>query len=338
MFDNIKKAAEGILEFREKVKNKAIEVRKNGREYLNKLEDRVENELIIEVKESNVEDMVIAAVDSGVYSKEMHTFELDYIRTLSVVFEYKGGRLSSAYNFPDFPKEIIETTSNEEVEAVRFRNLLRMREEIEMAIAVSEKYKLDYLFIDGSLLPLLSDKPREDSEIYGFYKEVCRKYQKLFEISFEKGVDVVGVIKDAKSRKFSKKLEVGNVGVDTFFLEFMLEKGERTTAFKHTHEDKALFSLIPKARDVLVFYIKPSLNDRPLRIEFLPSKSSFDEIASLIYSLSSLSENYAYPSILFEVDKRVAVSRNDAEIIDKYIMLHSNSFLEPKRRDNRPFR
>ena len=334
MYEIIKNAAKDVYNFRLKMEKIAMEKREVSDSLYFK--DMVEQEIIKEVSPLDNFSFSVAAVDSGVYKKEVHNFQILLIRTMATIFEYERSYLKSSKNVPEIAKPRVEVLTEEEVDSVRMKNLIRLEEEIKMAIAVLEE-KVDIMLLDGSLLPLVSDRPREDSSTFSKFVEVCGLYKDMIEKAMKNSVLLAGIIKDARSNKFLKSLNIEK-GIDTFFLDFFLRKGERTTVFKHTREDRLLFKLIPDARDVLVFYIKASSYDRPLRVEFIPSSYSFDQIASIIYTLSSISEHYSYPSVLFEVDKRVSIKKEEIDAIEKQISFYSEFAISPLRRNSRPFK
>ncbi len=336
MYEVIKKAARDVYSFRVEMQEKARELRENSESL--SFKDMVEENIINSVSPLYDFSFNVAAVDSGIFRKDIHNFQILLVRTMSSIFSYKSSYLSSSRNFPEVPKTRIEVISEEEVDSVRMKNIIRLEEEVSMAIKLLKAdSSIDILFLDGSLLPLLSDRPREDSHVFDKFVSLCSLYKEMIDLAMKNSVLLAGIIKDAKSNKFIKRIGIKK-GIDTFFLDFFLEKGERTAAFKHTREDALLFKLIPQARDVLVFYIKPSAYDRPLRVEFIPTKYSFNEVASIIYTLSSISDHYAYPSVLFEVDKRVAISRDEINAIEKQISFYSDFAVSPLRRNSRPFK
>jgi hypothetical protein len=83
-----------------------------------------------------------------------------------------------------------------------------------------------------------------------------------------------------------------------------------------------------------VFYLKPSRNDLPLRIEVMDS--DVGQAASLICSLSAISDNFAYPAILVEADMCAALDPGELESVEATLL--SLSGMRPLRRNSRPFR
>ncbi len=91
---------------------------------------------------------------------------------------------------------------------------------------------------------------------------------------------------------------------------------------------------------VNAFYLKAVERDRPMRIEFLEGKRSFDEIASLIFTLSRINKNYAYPAVLIEADLRAALEQGELDRVYGELVARTglrSSVLKLKR-DSRPFR
>ena len=154
------------------------------------------------------------------------------------------------------------------------KSLYRLKGELSCAAELIRTHSPSALLIDGSIAPLLSDKPSEESEIRPLYDEVVAVYKSLYESAWATGCTLAGVIKDSRSKRFidivqkhtsSSGPEAGagdKAGAndaagakqdeqapasaprppdsgflhtsDTNFLYFMLEAGERTCAFKYS--------------------------------------------------------------------------------------------------------
>ena len=61
-----------------------------------------------------------------------------------------------------------------------------------------------------------------------------------------------------------------------------------------------------------------------------------DAAASLLFSLSAISENFAYPAVLIEADMCAALDPREIEPLEN--SLHSLAGIRPLRRNQRPFR
>ncbi len=113
----------------------------------------------------------------------------------------------------------------------------------------------------------------------------------------------------------------------------LLQPGERTASMPY-HEEKPNKDLAPLSSGISVFYLKPSKNDLPLRIETLDP--DVDHAASVILALSAISDSYAYPAILVEADMCAAMDGREMESIEASLI--SFSGMKPLRRNSRPFR
>lgn len=288
--------------------------------------------LVAKVERTPV-SLSVCAVDGGLLAHRMHGADIVVVRAVAVNFVYDGSALGSFSHHPgrNPPHEIEVRSSLDEHEANVFRSLIRLRSELSCALEALERYAPQLLLMDGSLLPLPSDRPSEDSELAPLFSEILALYERLFALSKEKGCLLLGVIKDSRSRRLAKDL--GFSCPDTVLCEQLLEEGERTRGMPYS-EEKGGKGIAMLAEGINAFYIKPSRNGLPLRIEVLGD--GVDRAASLIFSLSAISENFAYPAILIEADLCAALDSTEMERIES--SLSRLSGLRPLRRNSRPFR
>ncbi|MEW6722080.1 MAG: DNA double-strand break repair nuclease NurA [Candidatus Micrarchaeota archaeon] len=274
----------------------------------------------------------VCAVDGGLLAHRMHGADIAVVRALSVNFVYEGSALKSFSHHPgkDPPHEIEIKSSLDEHESNVFRSLVRLRSELSAAIEALRRFSPHLLLMDGSLLPLPSDRPPEGSELASLYSEVVSLYSSLFSLSKEKNCMLLGVIKDSRSRRLAKPL--GFACPDTVLCEHLLREGERTKSMPYSDEKQG--NAAGLASGILAFYIRPSKHDIPLRIELLGDEE--EKAASLVFSLSAVSENFAYPAILVEADLCAALDAREMERIES--SLERLSGLRPLRRNSRPFR
>lgn len=338
MLEKIKAAAEHIRIIENSLREKADELRTQKHTF----REALEKELVLPVHEIKTHGL-IGAVDGGLLAQEMHGIDLIIARAAGVVFEYEQGVLVSHDYFPNaLPEPDCEIKIGlDERDIIAFRSLFRLKKEIECAIGILEKKKLKCLMLDGSLLPLPIDKPNQESDIAYEYQTVIGLYKKLYRLAEEKDCILLGVIKDCRSRRFVDimKTIMDLYSSDTVFLNHVLREGERTFGFKYTADAKKhtiTQDLGAKGEEINAMYIKPVEGDRPLRIEFI--SMNFNEIASLVYSLSKINRTYAYPSILIEADLRAALDPLELERAQKSLALQSVSAVLPLRRNARPFR
>jgi len=350
MFEEIEEIARNVEEMEKSRSELAQRLRFNSGKIA--FTEAFEREMFYPVKSEGV-NCSVAAVDGGILSEEFHGFDLLIGRSVGVVFEYENSKVKTHKYFPSaIPPMKYDIKNGLDMRDMNWhKSLFRMRGEIECATEIMEKHKPKYLMLDGSIAPLVSDKPADDSQVRPLYDEVAQKYQQLYETAQKNGVTLLGVIKDSRGRRFNEILEkhaevVGNNlrnASDTNFLFFLLEKGERTFAFRYSNEParhQVLKDLGQWADKILTFYLKAVELDRPIRVEFLSGGRGFDEIASLVYSLSQLNRRYAYPAVLIEADLRAAMDGHAMQRVRDALALRlskSSSALR-LRRNTRPFR
>ncbi|MFH1785323.1 MAG: DNA double-strand break repair nuclease NurA [Candidatus Micrarchaeota archaeon] len=310
---------------REKLSTLAKEIKQN----YNLLKDKVKN-----IRESNPEkickvekvqsDLSVCAVDGGLLYHRMHGADIVLCRAVGVHFVYSNSKLQSFVYHPEKnPKpDVFIENSLDEHEALVFRSLIRLKEELSCSIECLEKFSPQVMLIDGSLLPLPSDCPQKESDLFKLYIEVLELYKKLYQNCNDRKCFLIGVIKDARSKKLAK--EFGLNCSDSVLCNLLLDAYERTEKIPYSENNK----------QISVFYIKPAKNDLPLRIE--TTSSEIDKVAAIICGLSALGENFAYPAVLIEADMCAALDPNEIESIEA--SLTSLSGLKPLRRNTRPFR
>jgi len=289
--------------------------------------------LVVGVKRVQV-TLSVCAVDGGLLAERMHGADIVVARAVAAHFVYENSALKSfSYSPSKSPQPEIEIKNSlEEHEALVFRSLVRLRHELSCALGALQDGKPGLLLMDGSLLPLPGDRPQENSELRPLYDEVLSLYGKLYSACVERGCMLCGVVKDSRSRKLSK--ELGAACSDTLLCGYLLEEGERTREMGYFEGKAPNAEVGALGGRIKVFYLRPSKNDLPLRIELLDS--GVDEAASVICSLSAISENFAYPAVLIEADMCAALDPNELESIEASLARLSG--LRPLRRNSRPFR
>ena len=302
-------------------------------------------------------NLKVAAADGGILAQEFHGFDLLMTRAVAVMFSYENSKLAShAYHPSALPESEMEVTYTMDThEFNRFKSLFRLKKEIQTALEGCERFSPDYMLLDGSIVPQISDKPGPgEEEPRKLYDEIIAIYSKLYSTCEAKGTRLVGVIKDSRGRRFIEILEKMLVegeretlrrSSDTSFLSFMLKENERTASFTYSTSAKehvVLRDLKDWGSKIAAFYVKPVTDDRPLRIEFLlsPPSVSADEIAATICTLSKINKKYAYPAALIEADLRAAMDPNDLDRAykDLFVRTGLRSAMMKLRRDSRPFR
>jgi hypothetical protein len=320
MLEMLSSLAERIRKDHESLRGKAEQVRRD------------KPDLAVAVEKSPL-DLSLCAVDGGLLSHRVHGADIVLARAAGVNFVYKDSTLvSHSYHPSRKPSPSLEYMDNlDEHEAGVFRSLVRLKHELGCALEMLERYAPDALLLDGSLLPVPADRPAESSALHPLYSEILSIYGKLFSRCQEKGTLLCGVTKDSRSRRLAK--DYGLSCSDTLLFNLLLKQGERTKEITYSNgtTSKELKAL---GDQVKIFYLKPSESDIPLRIESLGSEIKIT--ASLLLSLSSISERFAYPAVLIEADLCAAFDRKDVDSLQTDIT--SLSETNPLRRNSRPFR
>ncbi|MFH1470394.1 MAG: DNA double-strand break repair nuclease NurA [Candidatus Micrarchaeota archaeon] len=349
MYERITEIAKRIAETEESERRVAELLRARDVEIF---PDALERRLTREVKPGEVNGLV-GAVDGGLLAQEFHGIDLVVTRAVGVVFGYEDSkRVSHKY----YPRALVapEVYADEYLETHEFlwyKSLLRLRGELSTARGMIEKLTPQFMLMDGSVVPQITDKPGEGSAIRGLYLEVIEEYKNLYKAADLNNCSLVGVIKDSRGKRFveimrrylGKEGEILGKAHDTGFLDFLLKEGERTFTFRYSSTEKehqVLKDLNDWGARVDAFYLKAVEGDRPLRVEFLEGKRKFEEIASLVYTLSRINKNYAYPAVLIEADLRAALDQNEIDRVYGELVTKTGmrSSLRKLRRDSRPFR
>lgn len=340
MLEELRSAAKHIFEITSKTREEALKIRNSNI----LIKEALEKEIFKKVEKKEITGLV-CAVDGGLLAQEMHGVDLIIGRGASVIFEYGNSKLKRTDYYPNaFPKpEYSVQLGLDEQEINAFRNLFRLQIELDCAINTLKKFDPKILMMDGSLVPLTQDRPQEGSIIFDEYKKTISKYKELYSICEEKNCLLLGIIKDSRGRRFMDCIRglTSIKSADTVFLNNLLNEKERSFVLKITKDPKKhmiMRDLDEWAEKIKLFYLKSVKNDRPMRVEFLSSTHTFDEVASVVYSLSAINESYAYPAILIEADLRAMLDLKEMERMQKTLQMFSSKEILPLRRNNRPFR
>jgi len=341
MLEALGPLAERIRESRERVAENAAAIRAAGRGP----RDSDEASLILRAGDAET-DFSVCAVDGGLLADRLVGSDIVVRRSVAVNLMYGHGKLASTHYHPKkFPgTEVDFRTGLDEHEALLFRSLFRLRGEISCAIGALERFRPDYLLLDGSVVLLGSDRPGEGSPLSADYVELLRLYKSLYGKCEGLGCQLVGVIKDSRGKRLAETLgDQLIVDVpDAVLADALLQEGERTAAISYSTDasrHQVLRSLGEWGGKVKLFYIKPSASDIPLRIEFMQSqKKNAGEIAAAILALSSISKAFAYPAALIEADMCAALDPLEMDKVKRSLFVLTGGASKPLRRAQRPFR
>lgn len=322
--------------------------------------------VVVPVTKSSI-SCKVAGVDSGFATKKLSFIELVLVKTCGAIFDYKDGKLIKSNYYPppfSFPKPIILKAGLESDEQLQSVSLIRLKEEVNCSIEIIEKFRPDFLFIDGSIIPQYQDKPKAGSELNEDYNSIIHLFQKLYKTAQENNCVLIACVEDSRGTRFRQilseeilpKSPIGSKtpttlissSFDTSLLDYYLLPRERTFVFPYTKNPTSHAILKDYEKDwqesVFVFYIKSTDFDNPLRVEFLCKnhldkkelKKLSDNIASIVFTLSSLHKEYSFPSILIEADLRAGLSEREINLVYERLLDKMNPKMS-LRRNNRPF-
>lgn len=240
------------------------------------------------------------------------------------------------------------------------KSLLRLREEIRTAREVIEKFSPKYCLLDGSIIPQYADKPRHGSSLVSNYGSIINDFQELYETAERKNCILIACVEDSRGSRFGAILQDTVLAkeklcepalldncFDSVLLDHLLQTCERSFAFSYTKKisEHPILNEFKRewAEKVFAFYLKPSEFDRPLRVEFLRNPSpelteQANNIAGIVFALSSMHREYAFPSVLIEADLRAKLKPEEVELVFNKIRDKLSKRLRMQlRRNSRPF-
>jgi len=298
----------------------------------------------------------IAGIDSGFVSTSLLSIEIVLVRAIAAVFSYRNGRLEKANYWPEiisFPEPIITTRALQKEDISTNKSLQRLLKEINLATETIERYRPEFCFLDGSIIPQHADKPRNNSMVKPLYKDTIRAFEKLYKTAEKNSCTLVACVEDSRGTRlqemFSTNNSEKNVSYDVTLLNYLLKEGQRSFAFPYAQNPKehpVLNDFSSEYADRLyAFYLRASNYDLPLRVEFLSNAKHKSEladeisrIADVVYALSSGHREYTYPTVLMEADLHAKLKQEEINaVMDKiYCKLQAN-FNTLLRRNRRPF-
>jgi len=251
-------------------------------------------------------------VDGGEGIRELLGAAVYFIRASGLVLDKTGDAVTEKF-VRDLDMDIVEYDDYVK-DRVEF---LRAMMEFSVAERCVEEYKPEYLFIDGSLY-VNSRKRPVDCEEYG----LCRKrFVRLLKLCKNKGIHIVGVSEDSRSRLLMGYLSM-KYGMK--FPKFMTDASILRLIAKNTRYRTIAFT--PQSRfeaeddinsmiaaSFPTAYIQPTEVSNPLRVDVPDWETEFDKIIKLIVQLSRGSKQYGYPMPLYlaHLDARIEQKQAD---------------------------
>jgi len=323
----------------------------------------LEEKIINPVVEQTLNNIRVLGVDGGIVKHSYHGLDLMLMRSVGSVFEYEDGKLKNVDYHPNsnpLPDPRIIFDSFSDIELNSCYNFERQIMEINSTIEAIEKFKPDFVLLDGSVIPHYVPRP-DNPILVEYYQNLIKTYTSLFEVAKQMKTILAGIIEDSRGVKFcdilsrtvlsqensdiSKELKLVLEKIkDSNLLYYALEKGERTCVFNYSKNPK-VHPILKEFENMnncfYSFYIKTVDFDRPLRVDFLCTddvKETVNELSSMLMQTSGHS-GYGFPSILIEADQRARLTERDLEMFysDLVNKIGNVSTLFKMRREKRPF-
>lgn len=303
-------------------------------------------QLVFSIAPVSVSNQTVAAIDSGFSVKQFVSIDVMLLRAVGCIFNYADGNISSASYYPSRVPGVSVHYGlfSDQNESTLFKSLTRLNAELSCALQTAKIYSPPLLLLDGSLLPLASDKPPLGSELEVAYEDTMELYSQLFSFCQDNNIQIAGIVKDPRSQRLCSILSSAGYEVptssDIFLSDILLSPFERTSTF--TYADDVNSSIL---RDLgqwpsiaRGFYLKAGA-DLPYRVEFMAAGDAEQQASLLASKLLGLgsSHAFAYPSILIEADMRAALTPQEINTVFTSLSSRTTGFAA-LRTNSRPFR
>jgi len=331
---------------------------------------------------SNLRGLNIVSVDGSSVTKKFMNADFSFLKGIAVKYYFKENHVANIEYFPDlsgFNNYFVQGDFfNRDENTVDAKVSMDMRYlEINLLNEMIKKSNdIDLIIIDGSIvimpINLLFSK---DPEISIKYDILLKEYHKLYSNCKEKGIILIGSIKDTRTSALSNLLcdsiqllkpsysklsdfiklnyrEVIGYFSDIDLFNRLLKKSERSCIFNCKREiDKIRDTGIKKEipyyfpLSFYAFYLKTTRYDTPCRIEFfMDEKDSIEKaskkadlISSILLPISSLNEHYGLPIPQIEAHKRSVFKPNEVDLLLNNLtrILHMDGISLLEKRRNR---
>ena len=251
-------------------------------------------------------------VDGGEGLRELLGAAIYFIRASGLIIDHKGPERKEFF-VRDLDMNVLEYDDYTKDRVDYMRSMM----EFDVAERCIEQHSPEYVFIDGSLYVNFSKRPVDCEEYV-----LCRKkFSRLLRLCKQKGVHILGVSEDSRSRLFVNylsgkyKMKFPKFMTDSSMLRLLSKNTKyRTIAFtpqsrfeSDGNNGSSLTASFP------TFYIQPTEVSNPLRIDVPDWEKNIDGIIKIIIHLSRGSKQYGYPMPLYlaHLDARIEQKHAD---------------------------
>ncbi|MFW9819718.1 MAG: DNA double-strand break repair nuclease NurA, partial [Candidatus Thorarchaeota archaeon] len=312
------------------------------------------------VQSANIRGLNVASVDGSSVTKKYVNVDFSFLKAIAVKYYFKKNHIAHIAYYPDlngFNNYLVQGNLINRDETFVDTNISIDMTFMEINLLnnmIEKSTNIDMIIIDGSIvimpINLLFSK---DLEISKKYDRLLKEYHKLYINCKEKGILLIGSIKDTRTsalchllRESIQLLKPNHIRLTDFIkadyrevMEYfsdldlynrLLKKSERTCIFNCKREiDKIRDTGIKKEipyyfpLSFYAFYLKTVRYDTPCRIEFfMDEKHSFkkasekaDLISSILLPISSLNEHYGLPIPQIEAHRRAVFKPTEVDIL-----------------------
>ena len=312
------------------------------------------------VQIANIRGLNVVSVDGSSVTKKYVNVDFSFLKAIAVKYFFIKNHVANIVYYPDlsgFNNYLVQSNLyNRDETTVETKISMDMTfMEINLLNNMIEKSSdIDMIIIDGSIVIMpINLVFSKDPEISKKYDKLLKEYHKLYLNCNEKGILLIGSIKDTRTsalchllRESIQLLKPSYLRLTDFIkadyrkvLDYfsdldlfnrLMNKSERTCIFNCKRE-------IDKIRDIGIkkeipyyfplsfyaFYLKTAKYDTPCRIEFfMDEKHSFkkasekaDLISSILLPISSLNDHYGLPIPQIEAHKRAVFKQTEIGIL-----------------------
>ncbi len=319
-----------------------------------------ENILNKVIKPANISGLNVVSVDGSSVVKKFMNVDFSFLKAICVRYYFYENHSSKIEYYPDLSGfnnyRVQGNYLNRDESTVEAYTSIDMKfMEISLLNELIEKAdNIDLIIIDGSivLMPinLIFGK---DLEISQKYDMLLREYRKLYSNCHEKGVILIGSIKDTRTSALIHSLRSGiqllkpnmhhltdfikvnyRQVIDYFsdmdFYNRFLRKSERSCIFNCKNDIEKIRETSIKREipyyfphNFYAFYLKTAKYDTPCRIEYLmdeddtldEASKKADLISSIILPISSYNNHYGLPIPQIEAHRRAVFKSAELNIL-----------------------
>ncbi len=319
-----------------------------------------EDSLIKTVQSANIRGLNVVSVDGSSVTKKYVNVDFSFLKAIAVKYYFKKNHIAHIAYYPDlngFNNYLVQGNLINRDETIVDTNISIDMTFMEINLLnnmIEKSTNIDMIIIDGSIvimpINLVFSKDLETSKKYD---RLLKEYHKLYLNCKEKGILLIGSIKDTRTSalchllrdsiqllkpshtKLTDFIKADYRKVIDYFSDLdlfnrLMKKSERTCIFNCKREidkirDTGIKKEIPYYFPLAfyAFYLKTVRYDTPCRIEFfMDEKHSFkkasekaDLITSILLPISNLNEHYGLPIPQIEAHRRAVFKPTEVDIL-----------------------